>query len=752
MKRFLYPPVFSDPEEARTARLLHFTLWTFILAAILVTVLAILTATNTGRFLFLGSAVAAISAALLALVHWRQVRWASGLMVVSFWGIVTAALYTAGGVRAPMYMGYIVIIFFTGLLRGGRAGAFITLLCSLSGLWLAWLEITGQLPVSAVDHIPLSIWLTSLFFFWTVAALQYLSAHTVREALMRATRELEERKHAEAALRESEDLYRRAITAAGAVPYYQDGNTDHYSFMGEGIKTLTGFSPSEMNSRVLNGIIEEQQLFGDAAAYASVAEAAEHARQGDFRIWRADLLIHHRDGQLRWIADSSVEVLDERGKSKGSIGILQDITARKETEMAAATEAAEVTKLYRAAARLLDTGNNLTELAKRIADAAVEEFVVPECGVWIIRDDGRALTRLAYRGYAIDYVATDIPLDGPGFMTAVAKSGQAIYAPDVLADSRYLAGDERTRSELVTPMKARQTVIGILNMESPQLDSFSPQNKRLVEAFAERAALALDNTRLLISLEQAVKRANDFALAAEEASRIKSQFLTNTSHELRTPLTSIIGALDIVKNDLYDTRDEEMRMVDTALDAAQNLATTLDDLIEIAKIETGRVEVQPQITALSPILDEAYKLHRILADHKDIAFQFDITDADTLLYADSDKLRRILLNLIGNAIKFTDEGSVNVSVRADRTEKQIKIMVTDTGIGVAEEVQARLFQPFVQADGSTTRRFGGNGLGLSISRHLAEMMGGTLTLYSAGEGQGTTLTLELPLAEPQPPD
>jgi two-component system sensor histidine kinase BarA len=297
-------------------------------------------------------------------------------------------------------------------------------------------------------------------------------------------------------------------------------------------------------------------------------------------------------------------------------------------------------------------------------------------------------------------------------------------------------------------MKARQKVIGVLNMESPTLDSFSEQDRRLVAAFAERAALALDNTRLVISLELAVQRANDFALAAEEASSIKGQFLTNTSHELRTPLTSIIGTLDIVKNDLFETKAEERQMLDTAMEAAQNLASTLDALIEIAKIETGRVEVQAQITALGPILDEAHHLNQAQALEKGITFQFDLTDADTLLYADSDKLRRILINLIGNAIKFTDKGYVTVSVRADRVEKQIRIMVEDTGIGVPLEVQSRLFEPFVQADGSTTRRFGGSGLGLSISRRLAEMMGGTLTLYSAGTGQGTTLTLQLPLAEP----
>lgn len=748
MRRFLSPPVTEDHEQSHIARLLHYTLWAFLLAAAVVTILSVVTGTNVGRFLVLGPTVITVCAALLVLVHRGLVRWASGLLIITFWAIATVSLYTAGGVRASMYMGYIVIIFFTGLLRGGRAGVFITLLCSLSGLGLAWLDMTGRLPPSAINHTPLSIWLTSLFFFWAVAVLQYLSSHTAREAMGRAAGELAERKQAEVALRESEDLYRRAITAAGAVPYYQDYATNTYTFMGEGIAQLIGYLPAEVTPPLLISLIQDQQLLGEAAKYTSVAEAVAHARKGDFRIWRSDLLIRTRTGERRWIADSSVEVLKDDGVSKSSIGILQDITARKETEMAAAAEAVEISQLYRASARLLEAGNDLPDLGQRIADSVVDEFGLPECGVWVIRDDGQALTRLAYAGYATDYTTFDIPVDGPGLMTAAIGVKQIVYVPDVRLDSRYLMGDERTRSELVMPMIARQKVIGVINIESPEVDDFSDRQRRLVAAFAERAALAIDNVLLVVSLEQAVQRANEFATAADEASQIKSQFLTNTSHELRTPLTSVIGALDIIMNDLCQTEEEEKQLLKTALDATQSLATTLDDLIEIAKIEAGRVEIQPQLTALGPILDEAFAIQRANAQQKGVELRLDAPANDTLLYADPDRLRRIILNLVGNAVKFTDVGSVTVRIRANREIRQMLIAVEDTGIGVPPDVQARLFQPFVQADGSTTRRYGGNGLGLSISRRLAEMMGGTLTLHSGGEGKGTTLTLRLPLAEP----
>ncbi|MEK6572806.1 MAG: ATP-binding protein [Chloroflexota bacterium] len=128
-------------------------------------------------------------------------------------------------------------------------------------------------------------------------------------------------------------------------------------------------------------------------------------------------------------------------------------------------------------------------------------------------------------------------------------------------------------------------------------------------------------------------------------------------------------------------------------------------------------------------------------------FEIVAPDISALVYADSDKLRKILYNLVSNAIKFTEQGRVTVSASPDLSARRMVIQVQDTGIGIPVEVQSKLFQPFFQADGSTTRRYGGTGLGLTISRRLAEMMGGTLTLYSAGAGQGTTLTLTLPLAD-----
>jgi signal transduction histidine kinase len=392
----------------------------------------------------------------------------------------------------------------------------------------------------------------------------------------------------------------------------------------------------------------------------------------------------------------------------------------------------------------------LPDLCKRITEIVVRDLGFAECGLWLTQDEGGRLKRIAYTGEATAGFELEFFPRGQGLMGTALQTGEVIYAPDVTKHPRYIAGDPGTRSELVVPLKVPDGILGVINMESESLAAYSERQQRVLIAFSERAALAIENARLFSSLEQAVRRANDLAISAEEASRLKSQFLTNTSHELRTPLTNIIGSLDIVLNELCSSKAEEQQFLKLAIGAAQELTQIVDDLLEIAKIESGAIDLQTQVTLVAPILEEAFSLNRTRALEKNLALQVRGPAATTLIYADPDKLRRILHNLVGNAVKFTNEGSVTVTVTTDLTKNQMIIQVADTGIGIPTEAQTQLFQPFVQVDGSTTRRYGGTGLGLTISRRLAEMMRGTLSLVSEGQGQGTRLTLTLPLAELEP--
>jgi signal transduction histidine kinase len=261
-----------------------------------------------------------------------------------------------------------------------------------------------------------------------------------------------------------------------------------------------------------------------------------------------------------------------------------------------------------------------------------------------------------------------------------------------------------------------------------------------VRVYAENAALAIANAQLLTNLERARQ-------AAEEASRLKSDFLANTSHELRTPLASIMGGLEVIIEGICESAEDQARLLHTAYGSSQRLMYLIDDLLDFAKIEAGKMDLHVDSVDVTPLLADVYMLSKVQADRKGLSLTVSLPQGPLPhIRADAGKMRQILLNLVGNAVKFTEYGGVAIEIPDEITDGVLRISIADTGIGISPDKQAMLFQPFVQVDGSSTRRYGGTGLGLSISRRLAELMGGTLTMHSDGDGTGSRFTVSMPLA------
>ncbi|MEK7277483.1 MAG: GAF domain-containing protein, partial [Chloroflexota bacterium] len=459
--------------------------------------------------------------------------------------------------------------------------------------------------------------------------------------------------------------------------------------------------------------------------------------------------------ETRWISSHASALIRVKGQVIGMLnldsdtpGFFTESHARRlqafADQAAIAIENArlydELSALYRASSDLINPGDDARSLAQHIAEIVTREFPFAHCGLLMVDEAQTHLLVMGHIGLNIHIAVETVPLNGRGLTVAAFKSGRSIYAPDTGADDRYLAAHPDTRSEFAVPLQAGGHVIGALDLQSPDLDAFDGRTQRIVTAFAEHAALALENARLLGRVEEARR-------IAEEASNFKSEFLANTSHELRTPLTGIIGSLSVVVDELCDSREEEREFVQIAYTASQRLLAIISDVLDIAKIEAGKIEVQPQAVAVSRIFGEVEALTRLQAEQKKLRLDFlPPPESSAAVWADPDRLRQILLNLVGNAIKFTEQGEIVVSVGVEARE--LRFSVRDTGIGVALDKQHKLFQPFVQADGSMTRKYGGTGLGLSISRRLAELMGGSLTLHSEGEGRGSEFILTLPASDP----
>ncbi len=251
-------------------------------------------------------------------------------------------------------------------------------------------------------------------------------------------------------------------------------------------------------------------------------------------------------------------------------------------------------------------------------------------------------------------------------------------------------------------------------------------------------------TENLRTLNEQLERANK---DLEEVSATKDEFLAHTSHELRTPLNSILGFTKLILDGFATSPEEQKELLRDVYASAQHLLGLVNDILDIGRIEAGRMPLQ--IEDLDPryLLDSTLPLVMVQATEKRIALR-DETLGRNLPWVRGDvvRLRQVLLNVLQNAVKFTQQGSV--TVRAHTEDAHLLIQVVDTGIGVPEDKQDAVFQKFVQADPSHSRRLGGTGLGLSISRKLVEMMGGRIGLESEGRGKGTTVWFTLPLARP----
>ena len=247
-------------------------------------------------------------------------------------------------------------------------------------------------------------------------------------------------------------------------------------------------------------------------------------------------------------------------------------------------------------------------------------------------------------------------------------------------------------------------------------------------------------------LEVSNRRLEEANRQLELASRLKSEFLANTSHELRTPLNGIMGFLQLVQDGLCESREEEQDFLHQALQCSKHLLGLINDVLDIAKIEAGRLSLQIESVEVGALFDEVYTVTHVQAQQKGLKLIFEPQPGGgAMVRGDFGKIKQVLINLVGNSLKFTPAGSITVRAVPQEDAGHMLIEVIDTGIGIPPDRQKLIFEKFTQADGTTTRRYGGTGLGLAITRSLVELMGGVIDVESAGPGRGTRMTFSLPL-------
>lgn len=497
-----------------------------------------------------------------------------------------------------------------------------------------------------------------------------------------------------------------------------------------------------------------EQMAGDGW---SIAYDAQHLPPM-LQAWKAALRdgtpfemefpIRGADGQYRWFLTRANPVRDRGGQLLRWFGTSTDVDQVKRAQEALRDETRVLELLNNTGAALAGTLDlpallqETVDAATRISGARFGAFYYDDAGE--IHDSVAPLpSASAVNGISLhqaDAIATELR-QGPAM-----RQNDLLAAPDASA-----GGAPPLRSCLSLPVSSRSgLLLGCLLLGHPQAGMFSARSERIVSAIAAQAAVALDNTRLYAAATRAAEERKvlldserEARADAERTNQLKDDFLTTLSHELRTPLSAILGWAQVLRRGTRDQADLH-RGLQSIERNARAQAQLIEDLLDMSRITSDKVLLDLQTIVPASIIASAIETLRPAADAKHIAIHSNIASDAGTITGDPSRIQQVIWNLLSNALKFTPQGGrVEISVR--REASRLAITVADNGVGIKKDFLPHVFDRFRQADASTTRRHGGLGLGLAIVKHLVEQHGGTVTVSSAGDMQGASFTVRLPL-------
>jgi len=381
-------------------------------------------------------------------------------------------------------------------------------------------------------------------------------------------------------------------------------------------------------------------------------------------------------------------------------------------------------------------------LLQSIVDMARERFGVYHIHIYLSSEVEQELYLAAGAGeVGRKMVAEQHAIDLNAERSLVARAHRerrALIVNDVRAEPDFLPNPNlpETRSEMAVPLIAGENVLGVFDVQSDRAGGFTEEDANIYATLAAQVAIALQNARLYKEQAGTVER-------LRELDRLKTSFLANMSHELRTPLNSILGFTDVmmegIDGPLTDMMTNDLQLIRKN---GQHLLHLINDVLDMAKISAGKLDLNLKRFKVHEVLEEVLAIAGSLATEKklQLAIEKD-SDRTVEVYADRTRLRQVILNLVGNSVKFTDHGGVNI--RAERKGDSLLIRVADTGMGIPSDKLEQIFQEFSQVDTSATRKVGGTGLGLPISRSLVQMHGGRMWAESTGvDGEGSRFFAE----------
>jgi PAS domain S-box-containing protein len=653
--------------------------------------------------------------------------------------ILRLAIDPLVGNRLPFITYYLAVTAVAATV-GLRAALVATLGSAALGTYF----FTESLHAFAAGNLPdrLSI----VLFIITCALLAVITARFVemRKRLLAAAAQSHEQS---LQLHRERTRLQEIITSIPGVVWEAWGEPDsanqRIDYVSDYVRDLLGYSPEEWTSTPNFWL----QIVAPEDREAAAGLAQDRSRRGVvgdnvFR-WVA------RDGRVLWMLARSTVITDERGVPVGMRGVTLDITDRKVAE----ERLSLLADLWSAGLAQPPFADVAQDLARRTAAVMGDG-----CVIGVVEGDRIVRVACAHRHpEAQRYLeeltnVPDLAAASPHYRRLLDERRTLVVGElpreaaerTVVVVGHDAAEQFRSRSGVLCPLVSHGRVFGTLAIGRSSSSPYSEADVKLVEAIGARTALLLENARLLETVRREADEAQRARDDAEEAGRVKDEFLATLSHELRTPLNAILGWAHMLQ-DPQLTPERRQAAIETILRNARNQEQLISDILDVQRIMAGKVRLDVRALNLGDIIRSAAETVQPSADAKAIRLQL-LVDLDVPpISADADRMKQIVWNLLANAIKFAPRGG-HVQVRLLKAGDECELTVEDNGPGIAPEFLPHVFERFRQADSSTTRTHKGLGLGLAIVRSLVEMHGGTITASNAsGGGTGAVFTIRLPI-------
>ena len=559
--------------------------------------------------------------------------------------------------------------------------------------------------------------------------------------------DMTERKRAEEAIRLSASRLRQLADAMPQIVYTcgSDGMADYVN------RRWYEYSGTSMEQSLGNSWTDSMHPDDRERTWLRWQEAVKTGSLFD-----AEFRLRRKDGEYRWHLSRTIPVRNEHDEVVKWIGTSTDIHDRKEAEAEreellarerlARGEAEHAAQSIRRLQAVTDStlgrfalDDLLREMLGRVRELLEADFAA----ILLLTEDGRSLAVRAGIGAEEGAIGLRVPI-GEGIAGSIAAQRTPIIVEDtaaVNAINPILC--QRARSLIGAPLIFEGRLIGVIHAETVLARRFNESDLRLLLVAADRIALAIEQTRLYEVEKQARRQ-------AEESNRMKDEFLALVSHELRSPLNAMLGYARLLRFGYLDP--QQIRNAIDVIERGGRVQTQLiDDLLDTARIISGKLRLEIGPVDLVKVIEEAVQTIYPAATAKRITIKTDLKPTIGQITGDADRLQQVVWNLLSNAVKFTPTGG-HVEVRLDRVDPHICITVSDTGKGIGPDLLPYVFDRFRQADASSTRRYGGLGLGLALVKYLVELHGATIEALSDGEGKGSTFKVLLPVpAVARPP-